>query len=134
MRYFYYYFERWIFSGNYTHNPLVQPSVKDFIAQVTLKHQSFSKCSNCFARTEKNLGGRIIWLLKENYPEKVINSHKFPFGIEMICIEFNICDRTYSFFLGYTDPPLKEMNSSPINEKWHVTFSIWHQKTKPWFL
>ena len=45
-----------------------------------------------FRKERNKFGGGIILLVKENFPEKVINSHKFPAGIEIICFEYSICN------------------------------------------
>ena len=42
--------------------------------------------------------------LKENFPRKIINSHKFPGVIEIICFEFSISNKKCLLLRKYRHP------------------------------
>ena len=76
-----------------------------FLISESKLHNTFSyaqfKDGGCrLSRKDRNkFKGGIILFVKRNIPCKIINSHKFPAGIEIICFEFSICYNK-SFLLG----------------------------------
>ena len=70
--------------------------------------QHFSKYSVSGWRIQTVLHGQKqirAWdYLKENFPRKIINSHKFPGVIEIICFEFSISDKKCLLLRKYRHP------------------------------